>query len=249
MSKFIIAITGPSGAGKTTLSKLLLKLFGAHAVCLSTDSYYKGRSENETMEDYLKRNFDHPDELLLDKFAEDVKSLSEGKNIKRPEMDFVGGTFKRKDNAVDVHSSDIIILDGIFPLHHIAVKQLVKEQGVSIFVHAPSAIALKRALQRDVKERYKTPHFVVENYTTNVLGGYYSFIKPHKPDCDLRIATWTPSGNDLSDEQLAENALAGILARIPNELFKLLALSEAITPKLKGELEKHQKQPSFNNSI
>ncbi|MFA5959824.1 MAG: hypothetical protein WC785_04845 [Tatlockia sp.] len=236
MSRIIIAITGSSGSGKTTLSHALAKSFGDNAVCLSTDFYYKGRSPEEPIADYLKKNFDHPDELLLDKFAEDAKNLFEGRSIKRPEIDFKGGTFIRTDNAVELDTRPVIILEGIFCLLHVKVRELVANYGYSIMTHAPSAIVLKRVLERDAIARHKPMELTLSVYTKNVLHGYFDFIKPLKTQCDLRLLTWTREEGDVSVDKLTQTSLTVLLPKLSPNLIETFVTSDSTHEILKDHI-------------
>lgn len=235
----IIAITGASGSGKSRLRLSLSNLFGAdNVVYLSTDNYYKGRTPDVPMEEYSKRNFDHPNEVLLDVFAEHVKALYEGHTIRRPHMDFEGGTFIRTDNAVEVKPNSIIILEGIFCLQHPSIETLVKEQGYSIFTKVPSALALARVADRDSKERHKSPAETIATYTGNVMDGYFAFIKPRKNTCDLKLSTWTPQEKNIPDEKLANQVLEGLLSKFARERIEELAPDNSILKERLDALER-----------
>ncbi len=240
MPGIIIAITGASGSGKSTLSQSLCGLFDDTAVCLSTDFYYKGREPETLIEDYLKRNFDHPDALLLDRFAHDVGTLLEGNNIRRPQMDFSGGTFIRTDDAVEVEAKPVIILEGIFCLHHPKIRELVKEHGYSIYTHAPSAVVLKRVALRDATDRHLPYEHTLKTYTGNVFRGYFDFIKPLKTTCNLYLPTWNREENDVSIEKLTQTAVEGFLPRLPTPLMATLLLSSSISITLRDMLEEQR---------
>lgn len=221
MSRIIIAITGASGSGKTTLGHALAKSFGTQAVCLSTDQYYKNRSAVESVEEYRKKNFDHPDALLLDKFTEDVINLFKGRSVTIPEFDFSGETLSTTKGLV-VESRSIIILEGIFCLHPLKVRELVSAHGFSIMTHAPSAIVLQRVLKRDKSERQKSVNFILSSYTDHVLNGYYNFIKPLKTQCDLCLPTWSLDKGDISVEELTQTALKTLVSHLSADHIKLL---------------------------
>lgn len=216
---FIIAITGGSGSGKGTLSASLHHIFGDSAVYLSTDFYYKGREPETSIEEYLKRNFDHPDALLLDRFARDVNSLFEGKDIRHPEMDFSGGTFIRTDDAVEVKAKPIIILEGIFCLHNLLIKELVKDHGYSIFAWAPTAVLQRRVALRDAEERHLPYTHTLNVFTGSVMTGYYSFVKPHKRTCNLLLPTWSAEEKDIPVAKLTQTILDGILSKFSREFL------------------------------
>lgn len=169
-------------------------MFGDTAVCLSTDFYFKGREPETSVEDYLKGNFDRPDALLLEQFAQDVKALFEGNSIRYPERDLIGGTYLSTDTVVEVEAKPVIILEGTLCLYHSKIRELVKEHGYSIFTHAPSAVVLKRVALRDlIAARHVSYEHTLNTYTGTVFRGYFDFIKPLKTTCDLYLPTWNRS--------------------------------------------------------
>lgn len=78
---YVIAISGPSGAGKTTLVENLVRLFG-DASSLSIDDYPDDQYPPAV--GWIERGA-NPDEFETPQFFADVRSLKEGKPIQRPE--------------------------------------------------------------------------------------------------------------------------------------------------------------------
>lgn len=83
----VIAIFGPSGGGKTTLSHSLCKVLGdEQAVLISVDDYWR-----YTREEMKLKGLTGYDWSIRDKprFLEDLAALLQGKTITKPVFDYV----------------------------------------------------------------------------------------------------------------------------------------------------------------
>ncbi len=176
---FLIAISGGSGAGKTTLSNRLKEIFQDDLVQITYDNYCKDCS-NISMEERTKVNYDIPSSYDSKLFAQQIKALKSGEEIERPTFDFT--THTRTKEFVKILPRKIIIIEGILVLQ---VKELLDEINLSIFVDADADLRLSRRLLRDIKERGRTPESVIRQYLTTVKPSHYEFIEPSKYDCDF----------------------------------------------------------------
>lgn len=192
---YLIAISGGSGAGKTTLSNRLKEIFQDDLVQVTYDSYCVDRS-GLTMEERTKVNYDHPTSYDSELFAKQIKALKNGESIDRPTFDFA--THTRTKETVKIHPKKIIVIEGILVLQ---VKELLDEIDLSIFVDADADLRLARRLLRDIKERGRTPESVVAQYLSTVKPSHYDFIEPSKYDCNI---VFNNNKNDGLDEKQVE---------------------------------------------
>lgn len=179
---FLIAVSGGSGSGKSTIVKMIEDACGSDILVLSQDHYYRDLS-HLSKEERDKINFDNPnsidDELLLSH----VKLLLEGKTIQRPTYDFASHT--RIANAtVAVASKPTIILDGIFTL---AFEEIRKLTQLKIFMEVGDDLRFIRRLQRDMEQRARSVDSVIKQYCETVRPMHIQYVETTKRFADLVV--------------------------------------------------------------
>lgn len=93
-SRVIVAISGGSGSGKTTIASLLQKKYDENSTLVSQDSYYRDLS-HIIEEARNTTNFDHPDSIDFDLLQNNIKSLKYGQSVSGPVYSFK--THSRED--------------------------------------------------------------------------------------------------------------------------------------------------------
>ena len=179
----VIGIAGGSGSGKTTVVKAITeKLHGERVVVIPQDSYYKDISDKSDAE---KRsyNFDHPDAIDLKLLCQQLKELKKGNPIEQPIYSYISCS-RSKTETVRVEPSDVIIIEGILIF---CCKELRDQLDVKIFVDADDDDRLMRVMARDISERGKDVHWVIERYSNTVKPMYLQFIEPSKRYADIII--------------------------------------------------------------
>jgi uridine kinase len=156
----LIGIAGPSCAGKTELARRLADLLDAPIVAL--DSYYYSLG-HLPLEQRARSNFDVPDLLDAALLARHVGQLARGEEIHVPVYDFARHT--RTTGVRVVRPTRYVLIEGLFALHWEAVRERL---GVKLYVGAPEDVCLKRRIERDVRERGRTPESVIEQCRTTV---------------------------------------------------------------------------------
>ena len=179
----VIGIAGGSGSGKTTVVKAITeRLKGQKVVVIPQDSYYKDSSD---LSDEEKRNtnFDHPDAIDWDLLCGQLSELKQGKTIQQPVYSYISCS-RSKTETVTVEPADVIIIEGILIF---TCKQLREQMDIKIFVDADDDDRLMRVMARDISERGKDVHWVIERYSRTVKPMYLQFIEPSKRYADIII--------------------------------------------------------------
>ena len=179
----VIGIAGGSGSGKTTVVKAITdQLHDKRVVVIPQDSYYKDSSD---LSDEEKRNtnFDHPDAIDWDLLCEQLSELKEGKTIQQPVYSYISCS-RSKTETVTVEPADVIIIEGILIF---TCKRLREQMDIKIFVDADDDDRLMRVMARDISERGKDVHWVIERYSRTVKPMYLQFIEPSKRYADIII--------------------------------------------------------------
>lgn len=177
----VIGIAGGSGSGKTTVVKAITdKLSEDKVVVIPQDSYYKDSSDLSD-EEKRNHNFDHPDAIEWDLLCEQLKALKEGKSVEQPIYSFISCT-RSKTETKHVEPAEVIIIEGILIF---TCPELRNQMDIKIFVDADDDDRLMRVMERDISERGKDVHWVIERYSRTVKPMYLQFIEPSKRYADI----------------------------------------------------------------
>ncbi|MCQ2135969.1 MAG: uridine kinase [Bacteroidales bacterium] len=178
----VIGIAGGSGSGKTTVVKAIREKLQKNVVVIPQDCYYKDSSD---LSDEQKRvqNFDHPDAIEWDLLCKQMKDLKEGKSVDQPIYSFISCS-RSKTETTKVEPADVIIVEGILIF---TCPELREQMDIKIFVDADDDDRLMRVMARDISERGKDVHWVIERYSRTVKPMYLQFIEPSKRYADIII--------------------------------------------------------------
>ena len=178
----VIGIAGGSGSGKTTVVRAIVDRLQEKVTVIPEDSYYKD-SSHLTEEEKRKQNFDHPDAIDFDLLTVQLKQLKAGEAIEQPVYSYITCS-RSKTETVKVNPADVIIIEGILIF---TCKRLRDQMDVKIFVDADDDDRLMRVMERDISERGKDVHWVIERYSRTVKPMYLQFIEPSKRYADIII--------------------------------------------------------------
>lgn len=178
----IIGVTGGSGSGKSSVTNRILDQFqGLSVMLLQQDYYYKDQS-HLPFDERLLTNYDHPHAFDNDLFYEHLVTLIEGGAIEKPVYDYEQHT--RSSETIIEHSQEVIIVEGILILDSERIRDLM---DIKIYVETDDDIRLARRILRDIKERGRTVHSVINQYIEVVKPMHHQFIEPTKRYADLII--------------------------------------------------------------
>ena len=106
-----------------------------------------------------------------------------GKTIQQPVYSYISCS-RSKTETVRVEPADVIIIEGILIF---TCKPLRDQMDIKIFVDADDDDRLMRVMARDISERGKDVHWVIERYSRTVKPMYLQFIEPSKRYADIII--------------------------------------------------------------
>jgi uridine kinase len=171
----IVGVCGGSGSGKTYFARELCQSLGAdHCEIVYQDNFYFDQSKRFD-HDGGAVNFDHPDSIDFDTLAKCLGELKSGHVTQIPIYDFV--THSRMPETLEVKPKRVILVDGILIFNAPQVRTQFDEM---IFFETSEALRFQRRLDRDVKERGRTPDGVYQQFIKQVKPMHDEFVEPSK---------------------------------------------------------------------
>ena len=177
----IVALTGGSGSGKSTVLNGLLEHFSDRASILSLDDYYRPREELPVDENG-ETNYDVPQAINHQALLRDLKKLKSGESISLETY-----TYNRnlmKSELITIDPSDWLIVEGLFVMHDEGVRDLF---DLSAYVDAEPSTRLERRKYRDETVRGYSPNEVEYQWNNHVRPADIKHIEPWKQKCDIVI--------------------------------------------------------------
>jgi uridine kinase len=195
---FVIGIAGGTGAGKTTVARLITENVGESVTRIPLDNYYKDLSHLD-VEERAEVNYDHPSAFEWDLLREQLGDLLEGQSIEMPQYDFE--IHNRKEESVTVPPTDVIIVEGILTLYDEEINDML---DLRLYVETDADVRILRRIDRDVIDRGRELEGVMEQYLSTVKPMHEQFIEPTKKHADLII----PEGANSVAVSLLEEKVA-----------------------------------------
>lgn len=196
----LIAITGGSGAGKTTIARALARRLGAGAVVIAEDDYYRCSSSVPDF-DPATYNFDIPSAKEHSLLHEHLALAKSGDAFDKPVYDLA--THRRTPQIERIVHADYVIVEG---LHLLTAPELDGLFDVTVFVHADEALRLGRRMIRDVESRGRTPRSIMAQFFTHVRQMHESYVEPQRTRADLVLACPYDADSDYADASAAQIA-------------------------------------------
>jgi uridine kinase len=173
-------VAGGSGAGKTTLVRALAQRAGPDRVAVvQHDWYYRDHAELPP-ERRAQLNYDHPDALETDLLVRQLEQLRAGRPVEAPCYDFA--RHARLAHTRTVEPREWILLDGILLLCDPALRAAL---DLRVWVEADADLRFIRRLERDLRERSRSVHSVIEQYLQSVRPMHREWVATSQRFADL----------------------------------------------------------------
>jgi len=194
----LIAITGGSGAGKTTIARALARRLGARAVLIAEDDYYRCTSTIPNF-DAATHNFDAPEAKEHTLLVEHLTLARSGQAFDKPVYDLV--THRRRADIERIVHAEIVIVEG---LHLLATANLAALFDVKVYVEADEALRLGRRIVRDTESRGRSPRSVLQQFFTTVRPMHEAHVAPQQALADIIITCPYDAAPDHADQSAAK---------------------------------------------
>ena len=179
---FLIGVAGGTCSGKTTVTERLVELVGPEQLSLiKQDAYYIDRTE-QPFEERVRANYDHPDSFDWSLTFQQLSALLDGQAVDVPVYDYAN--HNRSSDVVRVSPTRIVVFEGILALYDERLRDLF---DLRIFVDTDADVRLIRRLERDVRDRGRTPESIMKQYMTTVRPSHMQFIEPTKRHADVIV--------------------------------------------------------------
>jgi uridine kinase len=177
-----IGISGGSGSGKTHFIRSLSTHFNTGEICLISQDHYYKPIDQQVRDDRGVDNFDVPNSIEVGKLVADIRTLKEGKKVKKTAYHFNKTQAIREE--LTFQPAPIIIVEGLF-VHYF--PEIAAELDLKIFIEAKDHLKLTRRIKRDNDERGYDLNDVLYRYQYHVMPVYESMIKPLQDTADFII--------------------------------------------------------------
>jgi uridine kinase len=181
---FLLGVAGGSGSGKTFFARDLMRRLGDQQCTLVyQDSFYIDQSKRFDY-DGGAVNFDHPSSIDFACLAERLMQLKRGEPADIPIYEFA--THRRLERSEHLAPKPIIIVDGILIFHAENVRTLFDD---TVFFDTPEELRFQRRLERDVKERGRTPEGVHKQFYAQVKPMHDQYVDPSRAFAKRVVST------------------------------------------------------------
>lgn len=185
---YMIGIAGGSCSGKSSLAKQVAGLLAEMSpVRVSLDAYYRDLSKLPRAERELS-NFDVPEALDHELLSQQLKELAQGKKIESPVYRF--STHTRAPETRQVRPAGCVIVEGLFTFYWQEIRDLFQTR---VFIEVDEQTSLSRRLERDTRERGRTPESVRAQYQRSVGPMYKRYILPTRQFAHLVVFGEAPA--------------------------------------------------------
>ena len=175
----LLGIAGDSGAGKTTLTRGLVRILGEGQVTHVSADHYHRYDRRQRIQHGLTPL--HPSCNYLDILEQHLLHLRAGESILKPVYDHRDGSFRAAER---VTPNPFTIIEGLLAFHSPAVRDIY---DVRVFLDPPEDVRRKWKVQRDSSRRGYTTDQILEELDRREHDAE-AFVRPQRHDADLIIA-------------------------------------------------------------
>lgn len=193
----LVAITGGSGSGKTTIARALARRLGAGSMVIAEDDYYRCASGIGGF-DAARFNFDEPEAKEHALLVAHLRLAKSGEAFDKPIYDLV--SHRRRPEVERMAHAEVVIVEGI---HLLAAPDLRALFEVKVYVEADEALRLGRRLIRDVEERGRAPRTIVSQFFATVRPMHDLHVAPQKAFADIVLTCLADAGPEHADANAA----------------------------------------------
>lgn len=176
----IIGVAGGSGSGKTTIAEALTEAIDGVAY-IKHDAYYRHRPDL-SFDERSALNYDHPDSLETDLLVKHLERLRDGLPFEQPVYDFA--QHLRSEATTQIAPAPVVLVEGILVLAEASLRAMM---DLRVYVDTDSDLRLARRLERDIRERGRTPESVLNQYLATVRPMHNQYVEPSKRHADIII--------------------------------------------------------------
>ena len=174
----VLCICGPSAAGKTTFAQALadaLRRSGHQPLLITCDNYYR-----EDWRPHPRYGFDTLAAIDEEALRRDVSSARYGQADVLRHYDMCTRVVSRHPVTTPY---DLVLLEGAYG------PQLLQDFPLAslLYIETPLLLRLWRRLKRDIRERKRSPLYVIHQMLMQMLPGERRFIVPLKHRADMII--------------------------------------------------------------
>jgi len=204
ITNFIIGVTGPRGAGKTTLCRLLKEEFASTMV--STENFYVDKDRTERIFTYGEfSDYDYPTSIRYSALHDVLRNLRN--NRPAPYHPFSRITEHVSETKVTVYPSKMILSEGSFLMHKPYVDYLIE---LLLYLDLP----LEEQIKRRKEKEDQNPKYAKDEYLERfVAHSYKKFIEPIKKRKKFPIPKIIDASKPLS--QVVDEARRLIYNNLP----------------------------------
>jgi phosphoribulokinase len=186
----ILGVVGDSAAGKTTITRGLVRLLGAeHVTHVCTDDYHRyDRKQRAEMAITPL----HPECNYIDVIAQHLAHLRRGESILKPVYKHSDGTF---GPPVYVTPARFTVIEGLLGYF---LPEMRDVYDVRVFLNPPEELRRKWKVQRDCSRRGYTTDQVLEELDRREPDSE-AFIRPQRRYADM-LVSFMPAETNGSDD-------------------------------------------------
>ncbi len=183
----ILGVVGDSGAGKTTVTRGLVRILGEEQVThIAADDYHRYDRRERAAREITPL---HPDCNHLDILEQHLGHLRAGEPILKPVYQHKDGTFGR---PAYVKPNPFTVVEGLLGY---ATPEMCDAYDVRVFLAPPETLRRKWKVQRDCSHRGYTTDQVLAELDRREADSE-AFIRPQETSADLVIAFSQGAGQD-----------------------------------------------------